>query len=39
MQHDTVVAADDPFGPYFDGTLVWGPLMGRRFYAGFRFEF
>ena len=39
MQHDPVVAADDPFGPYFDGTLVWGPLMGRRFYAGFRFEF
>jgi len=24
-----VIAAEQPFGPYFDHSLVWGPIMGR----------
>jgi outer membrane receptor for ferrienterochelin and colicin len=36
-QHHAIVAADNPFGDNFDASLVWGPLMGRTFYAGFRF--
>ncbi len=35
-QKDPIVAADDPFGPYFDSSMVWGPIMGRKIYAGVR---
>ncbi|MBX2962714.1 MAG: TonB-dependent receptor [Cyclobacteriaceae bacterium] len=33
-----IVAAAEPFGPYFDSSLVWGPIFGRMIYAGFRFR-
>lgn len=36
-QKHPVLAYDDPFGPYFDGSMVWGPVMGRMFYAGVRY--
>ncbi len=36
-QKDAIISADEPFGPYFDSSLVWGPLSGRMFYAGLRF--
>ena len=32
-----ILAPDDPFGPNFDASMVWGPLLGRRFYAGIRY--
>ncbi len=35
-QEDPIVAADDPFGEYFDASMIWGPLSGRMFYAGLR---
>ena len=35
-QEDPIIAPDDPFGEYFDASVVWGPLLGRRFYAGVR---
>ncbi len=35
-QDDPIIAADDPFGDYFDATQVWGPVVGRKFYAGIR---
>ncbi|MCB0397883.1 MAG: TonB-dependent receptor [Flavobacteriales bacterium] len=38
-QPDPIIAADDPFGPYFDGSLIWGPLNGRYAYAGIRKTF
>jgi outer membrane receptor protein involved in Fe transport len=37
-QQDPIIAADDPFGPYFDASMVWGPVVGRKFYAGLRFK-
>ncbi len=37
-QDDPVLSADDPFGPNFDTTIVHGPIMGRMFYAGFRYK-
>lgn len=37
MQHNPVIAADDPFSDYFDATMIWGPVHGRKIYAGFRF--
>ena len=27
---------NDPFGPNFDASRIWGPLMGRKIYAGIR---
>ncbi|MCK0146420.1 TonB-dependent receptor [Arenibacter sp. F26102] len=35
-QVNPVVAADNPFGTNFDTTMIYGPVMGRMFYAGFR---
>jgi outer membrane receptor for ferrienterochelin and colicin len=36
-QQMPVIGADDPFGNYFDSSLIWGPVHGRKIYAGFRF--
>lgn len=33
-----IVGWQDPFGPYFDTSSVWGPVRGREFYVGFRFR-
>ncbi len=35
-QTDPILAADDPFGPWFDASMVWGPITGRKIYAGIR---
>jgi len=37
LQEDPIIASDDPFGPYFDSSMIWGPIFGRKFYAGLRF--
>jgi outer membrane receptor for ferrienterochelin and colicin len=37
-QKNPVLASDQPFGPYFDASLVWGPLSGRMFYMGLRYK-
>lgn len=36
-QDDPVIAANDPFGKYFDSSMIWGPIIGRKIYAGLRF--
>jgi outer membrane receptor protein involved in Fe transport len=36
-QEDPILSADDPFGPYFDSGLAWGPIVGRTVYLGVRF--
>ena len=38
-QPDPVIAADAPWGPDFDATLIYGPLQGAMVYAGFRYHF
>jgi outer membrane receptor for ferrienterochelin and colicin len=38
FQKNVIVAADQPFSPYFDASLVWGPVTGRLFYAGWRYK-
>jgi len=35
-QDNPVLGSQDPFGPYFDTTIVFAPIMGRMFYIGFR---
>ena len=37
-QEDPILAASDPFGPYFDAALTWGPIFGRMVYAGIRLK-
>lgn len=37
-QQNPIVAADQPFGPYFDAAMVWGPIYGRMLYGGIRFK-
>lgn len=36
VQKDPIVASDDPYGSYFDSSMIWGPILGRKFYAGLR---
>ncbi|WP_405269017.1 TonB-dependent receptor domain-containing protein [Cellulophaga sp. Ld12] len=37
-QDNPVLGADNPFGSNFDTSIVYAPIMGRMFYAGFRFK-
>jgi len=37
-QPEPIIAANEPFGKYFDSSIVWGPITGRMFYAGLRFK-
>lgn len=36
-QHHAIIEPENPFGDSFDASLVWGPLMGRTIYMGFRY--
>ena len=38
IQHDPIQGEDNPFSTAFNSMNVWGPLMGRKFYAGLRFN-
>jgi hypothetical protein len=38
FQDVTIVAADQPFSPHFDATMIWGPVSGRLVYGGFRYR-
>jgi outer membrane receptor for ferrienterochelin and colicin len=33
-----IISWEDPFGPYFDTSSVWGPTRGREFYLGARYK-
>jgi hypothetical protein len=35
-QPNPIVAANDPFGQYFDASMIWGPVSGRMWYGGLR---
>lgn len=37
-QANPIISADNPFGPYFDISSVWGPTRGREFYLGLRWR-
>ncbi|MGS2725071.1 TonB-dependent receptor [Psychroserpens sp. BH13MA-6] len=37
-QSNPILGADDPFGPNFDTTFVYGPIFGSMYYAGLRFK-
>ena len=37
-QENPIEGAGNPYGPNFDATNVWGPVLGRRIYVGLRFN-
>ncbi len=37
-QKNAIIAADDPFGEYFDASMIWAPVTGRMLYGGLRFR-
>jgi outer membrane receptor for ferrienterochelin and colicins len=37
FQSNAIIAASQPFGNYFDASMIWGPVSGRLIYGGFRF--
>ncbi|NNC45138.1 MAG: TonB-dependent receptor [Winogradskyella sp.] len=37
-QDNPIVSADNPFGPNFDTTFVYGPIFGSMYYAGLRYR-
>jgi outer membrane receptor protein involved in Fe transport len=38
MQRPAVIDAHNPFGNYFDASLIWGPAMGRNIYVGVNYK-
>ena len=36
-QKNPIIAANDPFGKYFDSSMIWGPISGMNIYVGLRF--
>lgn len=36
-QPDPIIDAANPFGPFFDTSYVWGPILGRVVYLGLRY--
>jgi outer membrane receptor for ferrienterochelin and colicin len=38
MMHDPIIGASNPYGVGFDASMVWGPIMGANYYAGFRYK-
>ncbi|OIQ21489.1 MAG: TonB-dependent receptor [Flavobacterium sp. MedPE-SWcel] len=37
-QDKAIIGADDPFGSYFDTSIVYAPVFGQMYYAGLRFK-
>lgn len=37
-QSDPIISANNPFGPYFDTSIVFAPVIGSMYYAGFRYR-
>ncbi len=38
IQRYAIIDAQNPFSPYFDGSMAWGPVLGRMIYAGTRIK-
>lgn len=38
-QHHPIISSDKPYSQYFDSSVIWGPVMGRKIYAGVKIRF
>jgi outer membrane receptor for ferrienterochelin and colicins len=37
-QDHPIISPENPFSSTFDATNIWGPIMGRKIYAGIRYS-
>jgi len=37
-QENPIIASSEPFGDYFDTSMVWGPIIGTKIYFGMRYS-
>ena len=37
-QPNAIIAASDPFGNYFDSSMIYGPVFGAMYYTGLRWK-
>lgn len=37
-QENAIIGVDNPFGSGFDASQIWGPLYGRMFYVGIKYN-
>ncbi|MNK01370.1 catecholate siderophore receptor CirA [compost metagenome] len=37
-QKKAILGNDDPFGPYFDSSIIYAPIFGQMYYIGLRFK-
>jgi outer membrane receptor for ferrienterochelin and colicins len=37
-QTNPIISSEDPFGEYFDSSIIWGPISGIIVYGGIRFR-
>jgi|TARA_B110000240_G_scaffold196608_1_gene249228 outer membrane receptor for ferrienterochelin and colicins len=37
-QENPIVSADNPFGSYFDSTMIYAPINGANYYVGLRYK-
>jgi hypothetical protein len=37
-QPNAIIAATDPFGDFFDSSMIYGPVFGAMYYAGLRWR-
>lgn len=37
-QNDPIVMPSNPYSPYFDASMIWGPVFGRMIYVGLRYK-
>ncbi|MFI3295988.1 MAG: TonB-dependent receptor, partial [Rikenellaceae bacterium] len=37
-QETPIISADNPYSSEFNSSVVWGPLMGRKYYIGLRYS-
>ena len=37
MMENPIIDSRDPWGDDFDGSMIWGPVDGRKIYIGLRY--
>ncbi|MCG2610680.1 TonB-dependent receptor [Flavobacterium sp. SM15] len=37
-QKNAILGSNDPFGPYFDSSMIYAPVFGQMYYAGIRYK-
>nr|WP_299067395.1 TonB-dependent receptor [uncultured Allomuricauda sp.] len=38
VQDTPILSNENPFGTYFDSTILYAPVLGKAYYAGFRYK-